>query len=94
MGACFFSKIDLRLGYHQIRVKDEDIPKIAFKERYDHYEYFVIPFGVSNSLSVFIEYMNRIFHPYLESFLVVFVDDIRVHSKSDEDHVGHLTTVL
>lgn len=75
-------------------MKDEDILKIAFKERYGHHDYLVIPFGVSNDPDVFREYMNRIFHPYLDQFIVVFIDDILMHSKSDEDDVGNLCTVL
>ena len=86
VGACVFSKIDLRSGYHQIRVKSEDIPKTVFRTRYNHYEYSVMSFGVSNAPGVFMEYMNCIFHPYLDRFVVVFIKDILVYSKSDEDH--------
>ena len=84
--AYVFSKIDLRSGYHQIRVKFEDIPKTSFKIHYDHYEYLVMPFGVTNTPGVFIDYMNMIFHPYLDSFVVVFKDDILVYSKTREEH--------
>jgi len=94
VGACVFSKIDLRLGYRQIRVKSEDIPKTAFRTRYCHYEYQLMPFGVTNALSVFMDYMNRVFHPYLNSFVVLFIDDILVYSKTREEHEEHLRIVL
>jgi len=89
-----FSNIDLRSGYHHLRVKAEYVSKIAFRTRYGHYEYSVMPFGVTNAPGVFIEYMNRIFHPYLDQFVVVFIDDILVYSKSEEEHSEHLRIVL
>lgn len=85
VGTRVFSKIDLRSGYHQIRVKPEDIPKTAFRMRYGHYEYSVMSFRVSNVPGVFMEYMNRIFHSYLDQFVVVFIDDILIYSKFDEE---------
>ena len=89
-----FSKIYLRSGYHQICVKAEDIQKTAFRTRYGHYDYFVISFGVTNVPGVFMEYMKRIFHQYLDKFVVVFIDDILIYSKSKEDHAKHLRIVL
>jgi len=94
VGARVFSKIDLRSGYHQIKVKDEDMQKTAFSTRYGHYEYSVMPFGVTNAPGVFMEYMNRIFHAYLDRFVVVFIDDILIYSKSEEEHAEHLKIVL
>lgn len=88
--ACVFSKINLRSDYHQIRVKSEDILKTAFMTHYGHYEYLVMSFDVSNALGVFMKYMNKIFHPYLNQFILVFMDDILVYSKSDEEHARHL----
>ena len=78
VGACVFNKIDLRSGYHQIRVKSEDIPKTAFRNRYGHHEYLVMPFGVTDAPGVFMDYMNGVFHPYLDIFVIVFIDDILV----------------
>ena len=75
-----FSKIDLRSGYHQILVKPEDVQKMTLRSRYGHYEYVVMPFEVTNALTVFMDYMNRIFRPYLDKFVVVFIDDILIYS--------------
>lgn len=94
VGAYVFSKIDLRSGYHQIRVKPVDIAKTAFRTRYGHYEYTIMLFGVSNAPGVFMEYMNNISHPYIDQSVVVFIDDILIYSKSNEEHVKHLKVVL
>ena len=93
-GARVFSKIDLRLGYHQVRVRDEDIQKIAFRTHYGHYEFVVMPFGLTNAPAVFIDLMNRVFQEYLDRFVIIFIDNILVYSPSLEDHVVHLSMVL
>ncbi|XP_027911569.1 uncharacterized protein LOC114170284 [Vigna unguiculata] len=93
-GSSVFSKIDLRLGYHQILVKADDVQKTAFRSRYDHYEYVVMPFGVTNAPAVFMDYMNRIFRPFLDKFVVVFIDDILIYSRTQEEHAEHLRLVL
>jgi len=84
-GAVVFSKIDLRIGYHQILVKVKDVQKTALRSRYGHYEFFVMPFGVTNAPTIFMDYMNQISRTFLDKFVAVFIDDILIYSRTKED---------
>ena len=89
-----FSKIDLQSGYYQVRVKEVDVPKTAFRTRYGHYEFLVMPFGLTNALTSFMDLMNSVFRPYVDQFVVIFIDDILVYSRDEQEHEQHLKIVL
>lgn len=89
-GATYFFKIYLRLGYDQLKIKPEDVPKAAFRTRYGHYEFLVMAFGLKNTPAAFMDLMNRVFKKYLAKFVIVFIDDILIYSKTEAEHVEHL----
>ncbi|GJR02651.1 putative reverse transcriptase domain-containing protein [Tanacetum coccineum] len=93
-GSSVYLKIDLRSGYHQLRVREEDIPKTIFRTHYGHYEFQVMPFGLTNAPAVFMDLMNRVCKPYLDKFMIVFIDDILIYSKSKQEHEEHLNLIL
>nr|GEW85119.1 putative reverse transcriptase domain-containing protein [Tanacetum cinerariifolium] len=89
-----YSKIDFRFGYHQLRVREQDIPKMAFQTRYRHYEFQFMPFGLTNTPAIFMDLMNRVCKPYLDKFVIVFIDDILIYSKDEKEHEEHLYAIL
>lgn len=89
-GACVFLKIDLRSGYYQLKIRSDDVPNTAFKTQYGHFEFPVMPFGLTNAPAAFMNLMHRVFHPYLNRFVIIFIDDILVYSKNEIDHARHL----
>jgi hypothetical protein len=89
-----FSKVDLRSGYHQVRVKEEDIPKTAFRTRYGHYEFLVMSLELTNAPVIFIDTMNKVFHDYLDQFTIIFINDILIYSKTSKEHEEHLRKIL
>ena len=93
-GASVFSNIDLRTGYHQLRIKQEDISKIKFRTRYGHYEFVVLLFGLTNAPATFMCLMNNVLNKYLDKFVLVFIDDILIYSKSEAEHEEHLRIVF
>jgi hypothetical protein len=93
-GATIFSKIDLRSGYHQARIKDKDIYKTTFRARYGHYKFVIIPFGMTNAPSSFMCLMNNVLSKYLDKFVIIFIDDILIYSKDEKEHEEHLRIVL
>ena len=93
-GAGVFSIVGLRFGYHQLRIKDADMNKTTFRTRYGHYKLLVIPFGLTNTPAAFMDLINRVFQPFLDQFVVVFIDDILMYSKDWEDHDTYLWVVL
>ena len=93
-GAIIFSKINWKSGYHQLKIKELDVPKTTFITRYGHYKFLVIPFGLTNAPTAFMDLMNKMFHPYLDKFVIIFIDDILVYLRNEKEHVFHLWIVL
>ena len=93
-GAAVFSKNDLRSGYYQLKIRSEDVQKTTFRTKYGHFEFLVMPFGLTNASTAFMRMMNHVFQPFLDRFVIVFIDDILVYSKYKQEHKQHLRIVL
>nr|GFB73258.1 putative reverse transcriptase domain-containing protein [Tanacetum cinerariifolium] len=93
-GSSIYSKIDLRSGYHQLRVREQNISKTAFRTQYSHYEFQVMPFGLTNAPAVFMDLMNWVCRPYLDKFVIIFIDDILIYSKDEKEHEEHLKAIV
>ena len=93
MGASHFLKIDLRSGYHQLKLRDSDIPKTTFRTRYGHYEFIIMSFGLTNALETFMDLMNIVFKQYLDLFVIIFINDILIYSRTVEQYARHLRVV-
>ena len=93
-GASVFSKIDLRLGYYQLKIRESVVSRTKFKTWYGHYEFLIMSFRLMNASTAFMDLMKKVFHPYFDQFVIIFIDDILVYSKNAEEHAFHLRIIL